>query len=76
MPNTVDPQVSGRQTSERFGLRMILFGNGYFIRHFVSFIWNFAFRVRKVYFFTTKQCLTIKFALFNRMIKFADTPLQ
>lgn len=78
MPYTVDPLISIRQTSERFGLRMILFGNNYSIRHFVSFIWNSAFRVRKVYFFcfTTKHCLTIKFASFNRMLKFADTPLQ
>lgn len=31
---------------------------------------------RFIFFFTTKQCLTIKFALFNRMLRFADTPLQ
>lgn len=76
MPYTVKPQISGRQISERFSFRMILFGNRIFIRHFVSFIQNFAFQVQKIYFLNTKHCLTTNFASFNQTLKFADTPLQ
>lgn len=65
------PEIQIFQLTDDFYLETDLF-----IRYFVPYVRNFAFRIRTVGLFYNKTRLTINFASFNRTLKFNGTTIH